>query len=138
MSAKPVAGGIVFLLVVYASAVAQNKAQIERGKYLVESVAVCQDCHTPKLENGELDRSKWMKGADLAVTPIKEIPRWHKAAPDISATSKFFKTWGEEGIVNFLQTGKNPKGGPAGPPMPSYRLSREDALAIVEYLKSLQ
>ena len=40
-------------------------------------------------------------------------------------------------IGKFLETAKNPRGGTAGPPMPAYTLSRDDADAIVAYLKSL-
>ena len=114
-----------------------NSAVIERGKYLVESVGVCQDCHTPKLETGELDKSKWMKGATLDIAPLKPIPKWHKTAPDLTPSGTLFKKWGPEGIVKFMETGKNPKGGTADPPMPAYRLSHEDAAAVVEYLKTL-
>jgi len=138
MSAKPLIVSAFLMLATYAAAIAQNSAQIERGKYLVESVAVCQDCHTPRTETGELDASRWMKGADVRYSPLAPIPKWHKTAPDLSASSRLFKTWGPEGLVNFLVTGKNPKGGTAGPPMPLYKMSREDALAVIEYLKTVQ
>ena len=49
-------------------------AKAERGKYLVEEVARCQECHTPKTETGEFDRTKWMKGATLGATPSAPIP----------------------------------------------------------------
>ncbi len=108
-----------------------------RGKYLVESVGMCQTCHTPKLESGELDKSKWMKSAVLDIQPLKTIPKWHKTAPDLTPSGQLFKKWGPDGIVKFLETGKNPRGNEADPPMPAYRLSHEDAVAIVEYLKTL-
>ena len=38
----------------------------------------------------------------------------------------------------YLQTGWTPKGAPAGPPMPTYKLPKEDAEAIVAYLKTIQ
>ena len=34
-----------------------DSAKVERGRYLVEDVAKCQDCHTPRSETGELDKS---------------------------------------------------------------------------------
>ena len=39
--------------------------------------------------------------------------------------------------MKFLQTARNPRGGKAGPPMPAYTVSAEDAEAIAAYLKSL-
>jgi len=41
-------------------------------------------------------------------------------------------------MVAFLETGKTPRGNPAGPPMPTYTLKHDDAVAIVAFLKSLQ
>jgi hypothetical protein len=40
--------------------------------------------------------------------------------------------------VKYLMTGLTPKGTPAGPPMPTYKLKEADAEAIVEYLKTLK
>jgi mono/diheme cytochrome c family protein len=138
MSAKPLIASAFLMVAIYAAAIAQNNAQVERGKDLVESVGVCQDCHTPRTEAGELDKSRWLKGADIRYSPLTAIPKWHKTAPDLSASSRLFKTWGPDGLVNFLVTGKNPKGGTAGPPMPLYKMSREDALAVIEYLKTVE
>jgi mono/diheme cytochrome c family protein len=118
------------------SAAAQDGA-VARGKYLAEQAIVCQECHTPKLENGEYDRSKWMKGAALPYAPLKPIPNWHKSAPDLTPSGLLWKNWGPEAIARFLETGLTPKKRYAGPPMPAYRLTREDAVAIVEYLKTL-
>ncbi len=110
---------------------------LQRGKYLVEQVAKCQMCHTPRLENGEYDSAKALKGGALYFAPMKEVKDWHKTAPDITSTSRLFTRWKEEGMVNFLITGKNPAGHAADPPMPTYTLPKEDAQAIVQYLKSL-
>ena len=116
---------------------ADDAALAARGKYLAEHAIVCQECHTPKLETGEYDMTKWMKGATLPYAPIAPIKDWHKSAPDLTPNGTLWKKWGPEGIIKFLETAKNPRGNPAGPPMPSYKLSPEDAKAIVEYLKTL-
>ena len=115
----------------------QDAKVVVRGKYLVEEAIVCQECHTAKLENGEYDRAKWMKGAAMPFAPIQPIANWHKSAPDLTPAGLLWKRWGPEALVRFLETGKTPKGTTSGPPMPAYRLSREDALAVVEYLKTL-
>ena len=112
-------------------------AKMERGKYLVEEVGRCQECHTPKLENGEFNKSQWMKGATLNVAPSTPITGWHPKSPDITSTSTLWERWGQDGFVKFLQTAKNPRGGKAGPPMPAYMLKADDAEAIAAYLKSL-
>ncbi len=110
----------------------------ERGRYLVEEVAKCQECHTPRLETGELDRERWMKGAVLNFQPIQPVAGWHKTAPDLTPSGRLFKKWGEAEMVKYLITGLTPAGKPASPPMPAYKLKEEDARAMVEYLKTLK
>ena len=68
--------------------------KVARGKYLVEEVAKCQDCHTPKMDNGSYIKSSWMKGATIAVMPANPVTGWHAAAPDITANSAVWKRWG--------------------------------------------
>lgn len=112
---------------------------VERGKYLVENVAMCADCHTPYTEKGELDKTKWLKGAVLAFQPIgTPPPNWHKTSPDLTPTSRLWTKWGEAAMLKYLMTGLTPKGTPAGPPMPAYKFSQADAEAVLAYLKSLQ
>ena len=52
--------------------VAKTGAQaklIARGRYIVEGVAGCGYCHTPRDENGDLDRTKWLAGAPVFYQP---------------------------------------------------------------------
>jgi mono/diheme cytochrome c family protein len=110
----------------------------EQGKYVVERVALCGDCHSPLGPTGEPDRAKWLKGTALPFVPTAPVPNWAKMAPDLTPGGAVFKAWGEKGLLKFLQTGTDPSGNPANPPMPAYRLKAEDAAAVVEYLKSLR
>ena len=104
----------------------------------MDEVGKCQMCHTPLDEKGELDKTKWLKGAVMNIAPIAPVQGWHKTAPDLTSSSRLFERWKEEGLVKFMVTGLNPKGGKADAPMPTYKLSQEDAEAVVAYLKSLQ
>lgn len=119
------------------NAVFAQDAVLARGKYLVEDVARCQECHTAKNAGGEPDRAKWLKGGALSFKPVTDIPRWHATAPDLTSTSALWQRWGMDGMVKFLETAKNPRGGGADQPMPAYQLPHEDAVAIATYLKSL-
>lgn len=127
---------LLLSLVLCGAAFAQDP-NIARGKYLVEEIARCGDCHTAKAATGEADKSKWLKGATLAFKPIADVPKWHATTPDITSTSRLWERWGMDGFVKFLETGKNPRGGAADAPMPAYTMSHEDAVAIAAYLKSL-
>jgi hypothetical protein len=117
---------------------AEPGPQLEHGKYLVEEVAKCGDCHTPMGENGAPDQTRLLKGGPLPFQPVKPMEAWHGAAPDLTASSRLWQRWGEKGLVNFLQTGLGPTGHRAAPPMPLYHLRAGDAEAIVAYLKTLR
>ena len=108
---------------------------LQRGEYLVNEVAKCGDCHTPKLD-GTSDRTRWLQGAKIDFPPNCEISAWAKFAPAI--TSELFKHWKEADLKRFLETGLRPNGKTAHPPMPAYKLRPDDADAMVQYLKSLK
>jgi|SRR5450755_1899441 mono/diheme cytochrome c family protein len=125
-------------LAIFVIALSFGQDKVEYGRYLTVEVGKCQECHTPRLETGQPDKSKWMKGSTLDFQPINDVKGWHKTAPDLTPAGKLWTRWGEEGLAKFLTTGVNPKGNPADPPMPAYKLKQADAEAVVAYLKSLQ
>jgi len=114
-----------------------QSGKVARGKYLVEEVARCQECHTPKSADGQFDKEKWLKGAVLNIQPIEPVKGWHKTSPDLTPGSRLWTRWGEQGLVNFFKTGNGPSGKPADAPMPVYKMTADDAEAVVAYLKSL-
>ena len=116
---------------------AAEPGNIERGKYLVDEVAKCGDCHTPVGSAGP-DQTRYLKGAELIFQPIQPVKDWHKASPDLTPAGRLWARWKEEGLIKFLETGLGPSGHAADPPMPAYKLRADDAEAIVAYLKSLK
>lgn len=110
-----------------------NISQIERGKYLVDGVGKCSDCHTPFTDKGMPDESKLLQGAPIMFKPTVEIP-WAEVAPGIAGLPML----SQKDAVAFLMTGKMPDGSMPRPPMPQYRLNKADAEAVVAYLKSLE
>ncbi len=125
-----VVAGLLFLPSSQA-APAANPA-VARGQYLVERVAMCVDCHTEQGPQGP-NRTRWLQGAVLPFQPIRPIPNWVAVAPPLAGLPGFKA----EPIARFLQTGTTPRGTPPGAPMPPYRMSRQDAAAVVAYLESL-
>ncbi len=118
----------------WASALAQvdATAQVKRGEYLVNEVARCIDCHTPRTADGNLDMSKLLQGAPTWFTPkIRPKGKWEDRAQDLTMSGLASK-WGEERLVKFLSTGQK-----ADAPMPAYKLTVDDAKAVVAYLRSL-
>lgn len=119
-------------LAVTASASAQPSAIVQRGDYLVNGVAGCNDCHTQMGPQGP-DITRSLQGATLGFAPTAPIP-WAPAAPPI-AGGPAGMTDGQ--FINFLKTGVRPDGSHPLPPMPSYRMNDEDARAIVAYVRSI-
>ncbi len=109
-----------------------DPARIKRGEYLVNVVARCGDCHTPRDANGKLDMSRHLQGASMWFTPkVKPRGEWENHAPDITASGRAGK-WKEAKMVKFLSSGER-----SDPPMPAYSLTGEDAQAVTAYLRSL-
>lgn len=108
----------------------------EHGKYLVTAAILCVDCHTPHDDGGKPDKARALQGATLPIRPKKETKDWADKAPDIT-TSGLAGKWREDELVRFLTTGVDPDGMKARPPMPAFRLNRDDARAVAHYLQSL-
>jgi hypothetical protein len=105
----------------------------ERGKYLVEEVARCPDCHTPLDANGAPDRSHWLRGGPVYIRPTRPNPAWTIGAPSLVG----FPYSDDQG-QNVLERGIGTNGIPIQPPMHAYHLHHEDAVAIIAYLRSLK
>jgi mono/diheme cytochrome c family protein len=114
-------------------AAAAPASNVERGRYLVEQVGMCGDCHTPHDEKGEPIRAKLLQGASLPFKPAVPMPVWADTAPNIAG----LPGWEDPAAVKYLMTGLAHNGSPARPPMPRYRFSQEDAAAVVAYLRSV-
>jgi len=112
------------------------QGQVERGRYLVERVAQCPQCHTPRDASGELIQTQFLQGAPI---PVKAPPfpntRWAFQAPAIAGLPGFT----QEDIVRLLTEGVVARTGqPPTPPMPRFRMNQEDAQAVFAYLRSLR
>ena len=108
---------------------------VRRGKYIVDQVALCVECHTPRDENGSLKVSEYLRGAPI---PVKSPPypqmKWALKAPAIAGLPGYT----EEQSIRLLMDGLTRDGRKPDPPMPQFRLNRSDAEAVVAYLKSLR
>jgi mono/diheme cytochrome c family protein len=106
---------------------------LARGKYLVEDVAMCGMCHTPRDSSGNLDRSRWLEGAPLWLQPSVPVSDWPLQAPRIAGSPP----GSDAELITLLTTGIWKTGQPLRPPMPQFRMTHQDATAVVAYLRSL-
>ena len=110
--------------------VAENVA---RGQYIVEGLAVCSQCHSPRDSNGNLDRAHWLEGAPVWLKSAEPVEDWPLQAPRIAGTPPGT----DAEMVKLLTTGIWRDGKPLRPPMPQFRMTQADAEAVIAYLKSV-
>ncbi|MGA2236382.1 MAG: c-type cytochrome [Terriglobales bacterium] len=104
-----------------------------RGKYVVEGVAMCGECHTPRDSNGNLDQTRWLQGAPVPYLSAKHDSNWPLDAPRIGGIPPA----SDDDMIKLLTTGIWTTGNRLRLPMPQFRMDRSDAEAVVAYLKSL-
>ena len=111
--------------------------QVSRGKYLV-TFGGCNDCHTPGYFFGKPDDKRHLGGSEVGF----EIPGmgvFH--GPNLTPDKETgLGNWSSAEIVAALQTGVRPDKRILAPIMPwkaLAQLTKDDAMAIAAYLKSI-
>lgn len=105
--------------------------EVERGRYLVEALDHCGECHTPRDALGGLDRSAWLAGAPN--------PTGRGTIPSLTPDDL---TWDPIEIAYYLETGFTPEFDSAGGHMVAVienfaKLPASDREAVAAYLKAL-
>ena len=103
----------------------------EEGRYVVEALSHCAECHTARDWTGGLDRSRWMAGAPN--------PSGRGTIPNITPEEL---DWSADDLAYYLETGLTPEFDSAGGHMAEVVLSLsqtrpEDRAAIAAYVKAL-
>jgi mono/diheme cytochrome c family protein len=112
----------------------QNKsAEWNRGGYLVEGLAHCGACHTPKNFVGAEKRDHRFAGSP--------VDGWFAPRLD-GAERSGLKSWSVDDIAEYLQSGRNARSHAGGPMAEvvlnsTSRMSDADVRAIATYLKDL-
>src|SRR5579875_1762644 len=107
----------------WALAAPKQSELVARGRYIAD-IAACSDCHGRTLKGGPLD-----------FVLIHPIPNWADRAPAIAGIPAGYT---EAQVAHLLETGLRPNGSSPRPPMPPFRLTHADAMAVAAYLKSLK
>src|SRR5436190_236463 len=129
-------GMVAAAAVCLAAGVASAQTPVERGRYLVESIVGCGNCHTPQGPNGPV----WNRA--LSGGPPIEEPNVFMALPsNITPDPETgIGKWTDTQIKTAIREGKRPDGTLIGPPMPfdQYRgIADADLDAIVAYLRTV-
>ncbi|MFC7473643.1 c-type cytochrome [Dankookia sp. GCM10030260] len=135
---KRVRRGTAMLALALAASLGAAAAEtpLERGRYLVETIAACGNCHTPKGPDGPLP-GKALAGNWV----VEDIPPFRAVASNITPDrATGIGGWTDAQIGRAIREGIRPDGSVIGPPMPIglYRgLSDDDLAAMVAYLRSV-
>jgi mono/diheme cytochrome c family protein len=116
------------------------KQGVERGRYLVEHVSLCGDCHTPRNFIGVPKRDLYLAGAKDG--PLGEM------IPNITPDEETgIGDWSRNDIAELLLTGTKPDLDNVqglmsevveGTSVGYKNMTKEDALAIADYLKTIR
>lgn len=114
---------------------------VARGRYLVEHVAGCGDCHTPRNPDGSFDQGNWLAGIDcfVDIDPTNDAVGC-AATPNLTNHVTGLMNRTDEQIKDMFLAGKRPDGKFLHAFMPYWvfgNMSAGDADAIVAYLRSL-
>ncbi|POT57823.1 alcohol dehydrogenase [Citrobacter amalonaticus] len=118
---------------------ASRSAQWNRGAYLVQGLAHCGTCHTPR---GIGFQEKALDQNDAAYLTGGTLEGWH--APDLTGNVKSgLGRWSAQDIAEFLKTGRTDSSAAFGSMTDvvahsTQYLSSDDLEAVAVYLKSLK
>ena len=129
---------VLKIVVALAAGVTAASAQspVERGRYLVDTVMTCHNCHTPKGPAGDV--------ADKALSGFLSFdePPFKVTASNITPDKDTgIGAWSDAELKKFMTTGVRPNGVPVAPIMPTgyYKiLVPNDLDAIVAYLRTVK
>lgn len=118
-----------------APAPAAAETPVERGRYLVEVIGACGNCHTPKGPQGDL-AGKHLAGG-FRIEEAFGVAVASNITPDRETG---IGAWGDAEIIRAIREGRGPDGRTLGPPMPFYLyrgISDRDVKAMVAYLRTV-
>jgi mono/diheme cytochrome c family protein len=115
----------------------QAQVPVERGKYLVNTILTCQNCHTPKGERGAPVYER-----DLSSGLSWDEPPFKVTASNITQDKDTgIGNWSNADIEKALRKGERPNGVRLAAIMPSdfYEImTPSDMSAVVAYLKTVK
>ena len=107
----------------------------KRGRYLVEAMGHCTECHTPRNFLGGLKLDRWLAGGPN--------PDGKGKIPNITPHADGIGSWQEIDIVTYLNSGFTPEYDSAGGAMAEVvenmkQLPEDDLKAIAAYLAKIE
>lgn len=129
-----VATSVLTLVLAPTTWAATDAAVLARGKYLMEGVVACGNCHVPLGDKGQPLMDKGLSGG-----MVFDDPGFKAVAANITPDPETgIGKWTDAQLAKAIREGIRPDGSVMGPPMPIefYRhISDDDLKAIIAYLR---
>lgn len=118
-----------------AAAQAQAPGSVERGRYLMQTVVACGNCHAQRGPKGEILADKGLSGGMV----FDEQPFKAYASNITPDAETGIGKWTDAQLAKAIREGIRPDGSVIGPPMPVefYRhMADDDLKAIIAWLRA--
>lgn len=114
---------------------AEVKGNIEHGRYLVESVAMCGECHSTRDQAGNIVPGTKLKGGPMParVPWASDGNLWPVMAPAIAGLPAYTDI---QAVRLLTQGAMRRDGTQARAPMPRFRMSAQDAADVIAFLRT--
>ena len=107
---------------------------LEHGRYLVEEVAMCAQCHSPRDDQGALIESQLFHGG-----PIPVRPPWPADWAILAPRNRGLPGYDDAQAMRLLTEGAIGRDGrQLKPPMPRFHMTKQDAADVITYMHSLR
>jgi mono/diheme cytochrome c family protein len=108
---------------------------VEHGRYIVEHVAMCVECHSPRTREGVIIESEKYLGGPMPAGAPAWAGDWAMTVP----RNKGLPGYDDAKAMRLLTEGAIGRDGrQLNPPMPRFRMSQRDASDVIAFLRSLQ
>jgi mono/diheme cytochrome c family protein len=135
MIGRAVLGAMTFALIVCAAVATRAETLVERGRYLVDTVMTCHNCHTPMGPNGPIFDKALSGGLHF------DEPPFDVTASNITSDKETgIGAWSDAELKTFMTTGVRPNGVAVAVVMPTafYKImTARDLDAVVAYLRTI-
>jgi mono/diheme cytochrome c family protein len=137
MGGKMIRFAVLGLVAVVTAGAASAQTPVERGKYLVEGILTCGNCHSPRGPGGVIDAGRLHSGGPQEWdTPAFKV-KGSNITPDRDTGTG---SWSADDLKRAVRDGVRPNGVQLAPIMPYgfYKVfTPADLDAVVAYLKSV-
>jgi mono/diheme cytochrome c family protein len=107
---------------------------VDHGRYIVQDIAMCAQCHSPRDDHGDIIESQEFFGA-----PIPVRPPWANDWAILAPRNRGLPGYDDAQAMRLLTEGAIGRDGrQLRPPMPRFRMTRQDAADVIAYMRSLR